>query len=262
MMDNLKPVSEVDITRAIIKKATDDWLELAESDVIIVGAGPSGLIAAKILAENGLKTVIFERRLSFGGGIGGGGMLFHKLVIQDPASDILKEVGCRLEKISEGFYTTDTAEMIAKLSASVMDAGAKMILGITVDDVMFDINPLRITGAVIQWVSVIMSGIHVDPLCVASKALVDATGHDAEILAVASRKNPDLNLLTLGEKSMNSKIGEELIIEKTGKVFPGLYATGMAVGTLYNTPRMGPIFGGMLLSGKKVAEEIIKDLKR
>ena len=29
----------------------------------------------------GLKTVVFERRLSFGGGIGGGGMLFHKIVV-------------------------------------------------------------------------------------------------------------------------------------------------------------------------------------
>ena len=261
-MVKLKPVKEVDITRAIIKKATDDWLEFAESDVIIIGAGPSGLIAGKILAESGLKTIIFERRLSFGGGIGGGGMLFHKLVIQEPASEILKDVGCKLEKITEGVYTADTAEMIAKLSSSVFDAGAKMILGITVDDVMFDINPLRITGAVIQWVSVIMSGIHVDPLCIAAKAVIDATGHDAEILAVVSRKIPELDITILGEKSMNSQIGEELIIEKTGKVCPGLYATGMAVATLYNTPRMGPIFGGMLLSGKKVAEEIIRDLKK
>ena len=28
------------------------------------------------------------------------------------------------------------------------------------------------------------------------------------------------------------------------------------------TPRMGPIFGGMLMSGKKVAEEIIAKLKK
>ena len=30
---------------------------------------------------------------------------------------------------------------------------------------------------------------------------------------------------------------------------------------MLNTPRMGPIFGGMLISGKKVADMIIERLK-
>lgn len=54
---------------------------------------------------------------------------------------------------------------------------------------------------------------------------------------------------------------ERLTVEKTGKVAPGFYVAGMAVAALHQTPRMSPIFGGMLLSGKKVAELIIKDLK-
>jgi len=66
---------EAEITRVIIEEATKDWLSLARSDVVIVGAGPAGLTAGAFLAERGLRTVIFERKLSFGGGIGGGGML-------------------------------------------------------------------------------------------------------------------------------------------------------------------------------------------
>ena len=51
-------------------------------------------------------------------------------------------------------------------------------------------------------------------------------------------------------------------MEKTGEVCPGLYVAGMAAAALHGTPRMGPIFGGMLLSGRKVAEIIIHKLKR
>jgi ribose 1,5-bisphosphate isomerase len=40
-----------------------------------------------------------------------------------------------------------------------------------------------------------------------------------------------------------------------------LYVCGMASSAVGGTPRMGPIFGGMLLSGKKVAEAIINRLK-
>ncbi|KAA0002477.1 MAG: ribose 1,5-bisphosphate isomerase, partial [Thermoplasmata archaeon] len=42
---------------------------------------------------------------------------------------------------------------------------------------------------------------------------------------------------------------------------PGLYVAGMAAIAYAGSPRMGPIFGGMLLSGKKVAEEILKKLE-
>ncbi|MCX8172538.1 MAG: FAD-dependent oxidoreductase, partial [Archaeoglobaceae archaeon] len=59
---------EAEITKAIIEEATKDWLNFAKSDVVIVGAGPAGLTAGAYLAEKGYKTIIFERKLSFGGG--------------------------------------------------------------------------------------------------------------------------------------------------------------------------------------------------
>lgn len=259
--EKIKEVEEEVITRAIVRKAMEDWINIAETDVIVVGAGPSGLTAAMYLAKVGLKTVVFERKLSFGGGIGGGGMQFHKLVVQTPADKILKEVGCKLEPLAEGLSIADTADMIAKLASKAIDTGAKIILGVTVDDLVYRESPTRIVGAVVQWTSVVMAGIHVDPLAVKAKVVIDCTGHDAEVLAVASRKIPELNIAIQGEKSMWVSRGEKLTVENTREICPGLFAAGMAVAAIDQTPRMGPIFGGMLLSGAKVAQLVIKKLK-
>ena len=261
-MDKIKEVDEAKITRYILTKGAETLSDLAEVDVIVVGAGPSGLAAAKCLAEAGLKTVIFERRLSFGGGIGGGGMQLPKLIVQEPADKILRELRCRLEKVEEGVYVADVAEMIARLSVAAVDAGAQIILGVTVDDVIYRDQPkIQIVGAVVQWSSVIMAGLHVDPLAFKSKAIIDCTGHDAEVLAIVARKIPELNLCVPGEKALWASKAERVTVEKTGEVCPGLYVAGMAVAALNQTPRMGPIFGGMLLSGIKVAEIVKQKLK-
>jgi thiazole biosynthesis enzyme len=254
----IKEVDESAISRAIIQKAAEDWMNITETDVIIAGAGPSGLTAAMYLAKAGLKTVVFERNLSFGGGIGGGGMQFHKVVVQSPADKILREMGCSLETLDDGVYVVDTAAMIAKLATGAIDAGAKVIFGVFVSDLIYRDSPLQISGAVIQWTSVKMSGLHVDPLSVKAKAVVDCTGHDAEVLNVASRKIPELHVTVPGEGSMWVSRAEQLTVENTKEVCPGLFAAGMAVAALHQTPRMGPIFGGMLLSGAKVAHLVAR----
>lgn len=137
---------ELKIGRAIIKEGSRMLDEYSDVDVAIVGAGPSGLTAARYLAEKGFKVLVFERRFSFGGGIGPGGNMFLTIVVQEEALPILKDFRVRYKPTGDGLYTIDSAELIAKLAVGAIDAGAKTLIGAHVDDVIFRGDPPRVIG--------------------------------------------------------------------------------------------------------------------
>ncbi len=256
-------LNEVTITKAIINRFFKKLESCLELDVAIVGAGPAGLVASTYLARSGYKVAIFERKLSVGGGIWGGGMLFNEIVVQEEARRILEDFGIRVSKFEENYYTADSVETVSLLTARAIQAGVTVLNCITVEDVVM--RPNRVIGLVIIWSAVEMAGLHVDPLAVRARYVVDATGHDTEVVRVVQKKVPG-QLMTPsgeieGEKSMWSERAEELTVENTREVFPGLFVAGMAANATFGGPRMGPIFGGMLLSGEKVAREIEKRLK-
>ncbi|MEM1928025.1 MAG: sulfide-dependent adenosine diphosphate thiazole synthase [Acidilobaceae archaeon] len=251
---------ESSISRAIIKYASRDLEEFSEVDVAIVGAGPSGLTASYYLAKRGFKVLVFERRLSFGGGTGPGGNMLPRIAVQEEAVPVLEEFQVRYIETEYGVYLVDPVELIAKLARAAIDAGARILLGAHVEDVIYRSEPLRISGVLWVWSPIKESGMHVDPLYTEARAVVDATGHDAEVVSIAARKLPELGLKVAGEKSNYTEVSERLVVENTGRVAPGLYVTGVAVCTVHGLPRMGPIFGGMLLSGRRVAEIIAEDL--
>ena len=51
-------------------------------------------------------------------------------------------------------------------------------------------------------------------------------------------------------------------VENTKEIYPGLFVSGMAANGVSGSFRMGPIFGGMLMSGKKAAELICAKLDK
>jgi thiamine thiazole synthase len=61
------------------------------------------------------------------------------------------------------------------------------------------------------------------------------------------------------EGPMDAVSGEAFVVERVGEVFPGLWVTGMSVCAVFGGPRMGPIFGGMILSGRRVAELLLRE---
>ena len=91
---------------------------------------------------------------------------------------------------------------------------------------------------------------------ISTKLVIDGTGHDAAVCNTILRKIPNAKigkLGVLGEKPMWSEVGERLTVDATQEIYPGLIVAGMAANAATRAPRMGPIFGGMLLSGKKAA---------
>ncbi len=254
-------LNEITITKAIVERFSQKFLEYTEVDTAIVGAGPSGLVAAYFLAKAGNKVAIFERKLSVGGGMWGGGMMFNEIVVQKEGKEILDIFNIRTEEYQPDYYTADAVESITTIASYATRAGAKVFNCMSVEDVMIREN--RVTGLVINWSPVEMTGIHVDPLTIRARNVIDTTGHANEVLRVIERK-ADMKLNTetgkvMGERSLWADKAERLTIENTKKICPGVFVAGMSANAAFGGPRMGPIFGGMLLSGKKVAELIVAE---
>lgn len=252
------PVGEAAVTRAIVGEFLGEFLDYVESDVIVVGAGPSGLMAARDIASLGLKAVVIESNNYLGGGFWAGGYLMNKVTFRAPSEEILEELSIPYKEIEPGHFVSDSPHACSRLIASACDAGAKIINTTRVEDLVVREDGVR--GAVMNWsaVSYMPKAIGcVDPVAIESKIVIDATGHHACIVRHLERRD----ILSMpGEANMWVDKSEDGIVEKTGFVYPGLLVAGMAVATVYGLPRMGPTFGGMLLSGRKAAKLAIEAL--
>ena len=256
-------IDEIVISRAIIDRYFKKLKDNLQLDVAVAGGGPAGLIAAYYLAKKGVKVAVFERKLSIGGGMWGGGMMFNEIVIQEESKEIFDELGVRTEMYEENYFTADSVEAISTLTSKTIQAGASIFNCISVEDVRLTDD--KVSGLVINWSAVEIAGLHVDPLTIGSKYVIEATGHALEVVKIIEKKCGGA-LMTetgkiVGEMSMNAEIAETMTIENTKEVYPNVFVTGMAANAAFGSFRMGPIFGGMLLSGKKAANLIWERLK-
>jgi thiamine thiazole synthase len=259
-MEKFSQVGEKDITRAIVAEFAEQFQEYVESECIIIGAGPSGLMAGRILARAGKKVLIVERNNYLGGGFWIGGYLMNKITIRHPAERVLDELGIPYKAAVEGLFVADGPHACSKLIAAACDSGVKFANMTIFEDLVLREDG-RVRGAVINWTPIASLPREitcVDPVAIESTLVIDATGHDAQVV----RKLEERGLIkTKGFGAMWVERSEDLILEHTGEVHPGLIVTGMAVSTTYGLPRMGPTFGGMLLSGEIAAEVALEKLK-
>jgi thiazole biosynthesis enzyme len=232
---------ETKISRAITQAYHTKLLDHLVNDVLVVGAGPAGLTAAWHLADAGQKVTIIERRLAPGGGIWGGGIRFRRT--------------------DAGLHTVDSVELAAALILKALQAGVCVLNLLTCEDVC--VRNGRVTGVVVNRTG-ISGQMHVDPITFESKAVIDGTGHDASVVEHVRRRGllRDTDVVDkIGDGPMDPAAGEAFVVDRVCEIYPGLWVAGMSVSAVFMGPRMGPIFGGMLLSGRRVAGLVAESLK-
>jgi len=133
---------------AIVSRYFEKLLSGLVLDVAIVGAGPSGLVAARDLAAAKRRVAVFDRNLAPGGSLWSGSMLMTELVVQASALRILLDFSIQSADEGDELFSVDAIELASGLVFGARQAGAILFNSIEVEDLVFDGD--RVAGVVVN----------------------------------------------------------------------------------------------------------------
>ena len=177
-------------------------------------------------------------------------MGMNEVVIPDAAALALEGISVRLRACGGGLAVADAVELASGLTLAAMHAGAVVLNLTPAEDLC--VHDGRVTGVVVNRTG-LEGALMVDPLCLRAQAVLDATGHEAALVKMLHRRGLGAAQRAPAEGAMDAEAGEAFVVEHAGEFHPGLWISGMCVAASLGGPRMGPIFGGMLLSGMRAA---------
>mmetsp|Transcript_30021 Transcript_30021/g.52705 ORF Transcript_30021/g.52705 Transcript_30021/m.52705 type:complete len:340 (+) Transcript_30021:38-1057(+) len=261
-----QPIREADVSRAMTRRYMQDMLDYAEADVIISGAGSAGLSCAYELTKYpDVKVAVIEQNVSPGGGAWLGGQLMSAMVVRKPADAFLDEIGVPYVEENDDYVVVKHAALFTStvLSKVLKAPNIKLFNATAAEDLIFKQG--RVAGAVTNWALVTLNHDTqscMDPQVMESKVYVSACGHDGPMGASGVKRLLSMGLVSklpgMGCLDMNS--AEDAIVKYTSEVVPGMVIAGMEVAELAGTPRMGPTFGAMMISGQKAAHCALQSL--
>lgn len=258
------PVKESDVSREMTTRYMKDMVDFADTDVIIVGAGPSGLSCAYELSKHkDIKVAIIEASVAPGGGGWVGGQLFSSMIVRKPAHEFLKELEIPFDEKENYVVVEHAALTTATLISKIIKNGVKLFNATSVEDLI--VRDGVVSGVVTNWALVTKAhGTQscMDPQVMEAKVVVSSCGHDGPFGATGVRRLKELGMVdnVPGMKALDMNASEDAVVRQTREIVPGMIVTGMEVAEVDGTARMGPTFGAMLLSGRRAAHLALKKL--
>eukprot|EP00250_Pteridium_aquilinum_P011181 c19888_g1_i1 orf=626-1717(-) len=260
-----EPIREAIVAREMTRRYMTDMITYADTDVVVVGAGSAGLSCAYELSKNpNVNVAIIEQSVSPGGGAWLGGQLFSAMVVRKPAQLFLDEIGVPYDekdtyvviKHAALFTSTIMSKLLARPNVKLFNA-------VAVEDLIIKEN--RVAGVVTNWALVSMNHDTqscMDPNVMESKVVVSSCGHDGPFGATGVKRLKSIGMIDKvpGMKALDMNTAEDAIVRYTREVVPGMIVTGMEVAEIDGSPRMGPTFGAMMVSGQKAAHLALKAL--
>ncbi|XVE87837.1 hypothetical protein DITRI_Ditri19aG0020000 [Diplodiscus trichospermus] len=260
-----QPIKESYVAHEMTRRYMMDMITYADTDVIIVGAGSAGLSCAYEISKNpNICVAIIEQSVSPGGGAWLGGQLFSAMVVRKPAHRFLDELGIQYDE-QEDYVVIKHAALFTSTIMSKLLArpNVKLFNAVAAEDLIVKGN--RVAGVVTNWALVSMNHNTqscMDPNVMEAKVVVSSCGHDGPFGATGVKRLKSIGMIdsVLGMQALDMNAAEDAIVRLTREIVPGMIVTGMEVAEIDGSPRMGPTFGAMMISGQKAAHLALKAL--